>query len=125
MNIFFQIARTAGETVNKFEQYNIAIEEVHHKHKLDKPSGTAIKIAEILKEEVGRLKPDTIEISSERIGEVFGKHKIIIESPADTITLEHDAKSRRGFAEGALMAAEFIYGKKGFYKFEEIFGTRQ
>jgi len=117
MNIFFQITKTAGEMLKKFEQYSVSIAEVHHIHKLDKPSGTAIKLAEILEEKMGR----SIEISSERIGEVFGTHKIIIDSAADRITLEHDAKSRRGFAEGALMAAEFIHGKKGFYRFEEIF----
>lgn len=120
MNIFFQIVRTAGELINKFKQYDIAINETHHIHKLDKPSGTAIRLADILKEKTGR----EVEISSERIGEVFGNHRIIIDSPADRIMLEHDAKSRRGFAEGALMAAEFIYGRKGFYRFEETFSRR-
>lgn len=67
------------------------------------------------------MTPSHLDISSIRVGNVFGNHKVIFDSPADTILLEHNAKSRRGFAEGALLAVKYIHNKKGFYKFEEIF----
>ena len=116
MNIFFGIVKKASEEFNKFAQYDVGIEEIHHNQKLDKPSGTALKIKDI-------IKKNKIDISSLRVGSKFGDHRVIFDSPADSITLEHSAKSRSGFAEGALLAAEFINGKKGFYKFEEIFAT--
>ena len=68
-----------------------------------------------------RIEPNMIGISSSRVGNIIGNHKLIIDSEADTIILEHIAKSRKAFAEGALLAAKFINGKKGFYKFEDIF----
>jgi len=131
VNIFFQAAAYTAKLINKFEQYDISIEETHHKQKLDKPSGTAIRAAEYLMENLDRkaqiVNDDAsggnknLNIVSKRIENVVGNHKVIIDSPADTIILEHNAKSRRGFAEGALLAAKFIHNKKGFYKFEEIF----
>jgi 4-hydroxy-tetrahydrodipicolinate reductase len=122
MNIFFEIVRKATELFHKFEQYDSEIEEAHHIHKLDKPSGTALTIRDIITEHLKRQKE--INILSHRVGDKFGDHKVIFDSEADTITLEHSAKSRSGFAEGALLAAEFINGKKGFYKFEEIFSKK-
>jgi 4-hydroxy-tetrahydrodipicolinate reductase len=131
VNLFFQIVRSSGGLMDKFKQYNAHLEETHHTEKLDKPSGTAIRAAEFLME---ALKDKTsltndknspaeseLNIISKRIENAVGNHKVIFESESDTITLEHNAKSRRGFAEGALMAAGFIDGKKGFYKFEDIF----
>ncbi len=119
MNIFFGIVKNAAKAFDKFGQYDIGIGEIHHSQKLDKPSGTALRLSELIVEEAKRKK--SIDTSALRVGSMFGIHNVIFDSPADTITLEHNAKSRRGFAEGALMAAEFIYGKKGFYEFEEIF----
>ena len=113
MNIFFDLMRNAGKAFSKFGQYDFAVEEIHHKHKLDKPSGTALRIMELL-----NGKKD--KISSVREGNKFGDHKVVFDSDADTITLEHSAKSRKGFAEGALMAAEFIHGRKGFFRFEDV-----
>jgi 4-hydroxy-tetrahydrodipicolinate reductase len=133
VNIFFQLLQFTGELVNKYEQYGIEIEETHHTQKLDKPSGTAIRIAEYLMKKINRKDTLTadkkdflaneLNILSKRIENVVGNHKVIFESESDTITLEHNAKSRRGFAEGALLAAKFIHNKKGFYKFEEIFNN--
>ena len=135
VNIYFQLLKEAGRILNKFREYDIAIEETHHNQKIDKPSGTAIKMAEILVENIirknkyskhenpGKIEPGVLGISSTRVGSVVGNHKTIIDSPADTIILEHNAKSRRGFAEGAILAAKFIYGKKGFYNFEDIFNN--
>lgn len=132
VNIFLKLIKEAGKSIDKFDNYDIAIEEIHHNQKLDKPSGTALKIGEILTETVRRkekilkpsshekLTPNLIGISSVRVGSMVGNHKVIIDSPADTIVLEHNAKSRRGFAEGALLAVKFIYGKKGLYHFEDI-----
>jgi 4-hydroxy-tetrahydrodipicolinate reductase len=131
VNLFFQIVSYAAKLLEKYPQYNIGVEETHHTTKLDKPSGTAIRIAEYLLKEISRKtshvsdskKPlqNEINILSHRIKNIVGNHKVIFDSEADTITLEHDAKSRRGFAEGALLAARFIHDKKGFYKFEDIF----
>src|SRR5205085_4843470 len=114
VNIFFEAAAYTAKLVNKFEQYDISIEETHHTQKLDKPSGTAIRIAEYLLENLDRKvqivndepspRNKDINIVSKRIENVVGNHKVIIDSIADTIILEHNAKSRRGFAEGALLA---------------------
>ncbi|MGH2575925.1 MAG: 4-hydroxy-tetrahydrodipicolinate reductase [Ignavibacteria bacterium] len=131
VNIYFEIVKHTAEIINKFDQYDINVEETHHTQKLDKPSGTAIRIAEYLIEKIKRkdaivndkndLSNHELNIVSKRIEDAVGNHKVIFDSEADIITLEHNSKSRRGFAEGALAAAKFIHGKKGFFKFEEIF----
>jgi 4-hydroxy-tetrahydrodipicolinate reductase len=131
VNVFFQIVKQAAELIDKYNQYDIRVEETHHIQKLDKPSGTAIRIAEYLLEKISRkssitgdktdLSPTELNIISKRIENVVGNHKVIFSSEADSIILEHNANSRRGFAEGALLAAKFIHNKKGFYKFEDIF----
>lgn len=133
VNIFFEVVKHAAELINKYPQYNIEVEEIHHTQKLDKPSGTALRIAEYLLGKINRKNSITndkddlmnteLNIISKRIENIVGIHKVIFESGADTITLEHNAKSRRGFAEGALLAAKFIHNKKGFYKFEDIFNN--
>lgn len=131
VNIFFQVVKKAAELIDKYKQYGIDVEETHHTQKLDKPSGTAIRISEYLLEKIERkskitndkadLSPAELNIISKRIENEVGRHKVIFDSESDTIALEHNAKSRRGFAEGALLAAKFIHNKKGFYKFEDIF----
>jgi 4-hydroxy-tetrahydrodipicolinate reductase len=133
VNIFFQIVKQAAGIIDKYRQYKISIEETHHTRKLDKPSGTAIRIAEYLIEKVSGKKVITsdkadlneaeLNIVSKRIENVTGNHKVFFESEADSIILEHNANSRRGFAEGTLLAARFIHNKSGFYKFEEIFNN--
>ncbi len=131
VNIFFQIVKNAANLINNYPQYNTGIKEVHHTQKLDKPSGTAIRIAEYLLDgnknkrsfvtDSAQPEENEINIISERIKDVVGRHEVKFDSEADTISLIHNAKSRRGFAEGALLAAKFIKGKKGFYKFEDVF----
>jgi 4-hydroxy-tetrahydrodipicolinate reductase len=131
VNIFYQVIKNTAEIINNFDTYDAAVSETHHNQKLDRPSGTALKIAELLLEKIERKKKlyekndrftsSHLDISSVRVGNVFGNHKVIFDSPADTILLEHNAKSRRGFAEGSLLAAKYIHNKKGFYKFEDIF----
>ena len=133
VNIFYKIIEYAAELIDKYNIYDAAIHETHHNRKLDRPSGTALKLADILLDKISKKKdlqkpqekpkPDSIDISSSRVGNVFGNHKVIFDSIADTITIEHNAKTRRGFAEGALLAAKFIFNKKGFFEFEEIFSN--
>ena len=115
VNVFFEIARAAGSAAA--HGYTIRIVERHHQHKKDAPSGTAVSIQQVIKEASG-TEP---EITSIREGETVGTHVILLDSPNDTMMLVHDSKSRRGFAEGAVKAAEWIKGKKGFYDFREIF----
>ena len=87
-------------------------------HKKDAPSGTAIALQQLIREASGHK--ENIEITSFRDGDVVGLHEVVLESPADRIYLCHDAKSRRGFAEGAVRAAEWLAGKKGFYDFKDV-----
>lgn len=115
VNLFFQIATTAAAAIRY--GYSGHILERHHIHKKDAPSGTAVAIRNV----VEQASDTKLEITSEREGEVFGLHQLTLESNADTITLIHDAKSRRGFAEGAILAAEWIISRKGFYDFKDIF----
>ena len=114
MNFFFKAVRSIAPVLKS--QYSGNILERHHVHKKDKPSGTAVTLQKILEEESG-VK---LEISSVREGETVGMHLVMLDSANDTILLTHDAKSRLGFAEGAVRAAEWIKGKTGFYEFPEI-----
>jgi 4-hydroxy-tetrahydrodipicolinate reductase len=116
VNLFFDIARTAAAALN--HDYTGQVFERHHARKKDAPSGTAITIQHIIRETSG--KREDLEITSFREGEVIGLHEVVFESAADRIYLCHDAKSRRGFAEGAVRAAEWLIGKKGFYDFKDV-----
>ena len=115
--VFFRIAAVAAEFFQNLESYDVYIEEAHHKRKRDAPSGTAIKLGEIVAEHLGREVP----ISSTRAGHIPGTHRVGFDSRADHLTLEHAARSREGFAEGALMAAKWIIDRKGVYEFTEVF----
>lgn len=114
VNLFFEILKTAAAAL-RFD-YSGKITETHHVHKLDAPSGTAIMMQKAIQE----AGYPALEISSSREGAVVGVHELILDSLNDTITLRHDAKSRRGFAEGAIRAAEWLKGKKGFYDFKTV-----
>ncbi len=115
VNLFFEIARTAAEALK--QGFTGRITETHHIHKKDAPSGTAVKLAQVVEEASG-VK---VEIDSIREGEVFGIHELALASEADTIRLVHDAKSRLGFAQGAVRAAEWLNGKHGFFDFKDLF----
>ena len=115
--VFFRMAAHAAELFQNLESYDVFIEEAHHKRKLDAPSGTAIKLGELVADHLGREVP----ISSTRAGHIPGTHRVGFDSRADHITLEHVARSREGFAEGALMAAQWIVDRKGVYEFSEVF----
>jgi 4-hydroxy-tetrahydrodipicolinate reductase len=114
VNLFFDLVRAAAPALQ--HQYFPQIYERHHVHKKDAPSGTAVTIQRILQDN----SEIEVEVTSFREGEVVGMHEVVLESPADTIYLCHDAKSRRGFAEGAVRAAEWIAAKKGFFDFKDI-----
>jgi 4-hydroxy-tetrahydrodipicolinate reductase len=116
VNLFFDVARAAAAALR--HDYSGQIFERHHVHKKDAPSGTAIALQQVIRESSGRK--ENIEITSFREGDVVGLHEVVLESPTDRIYLCHDAKSRRGFAEGAIRAAEWLAGKKGFYDFKDV-----
>ena len=116
VSLFLEVARSAAAALN--HQYAGQIFERHHAQKEDAPSGTAMAIQKIMHE--AAPSHATIEITSFREGEVIGLHEVVFESPADRIYLCHDAKSRRGFAEGAVRAAEWLAGKKGFYEYKDV-----
>lgn len=114
VNLFFEVARTAAAALK--HQYHGQIFERHHVQKKDAPSGTAVMLQGIVRESSG----SELEITSFREGDVVGLHELVFDSPADRIYLCHDAKSRRGFAEGAVRAAEWVVGQKGFHDFKDI-----
>ncbi len=114
VNLFFDIARTAAAALG--HGYTGQIFERHHAQKKDAPSGTALAIQKVVQEAAGA----ELEITSFREGDVVGMHEVIFESPADRVYLCHDAQSRRGFAEGAVRAAEWVVGKTGFYDFKDV-----
>jgi 4-hydroxy-tetrahydrodipicolinate reductase len=118
VNLFLDVARTAAAALH--HDYAGQIFERHHSHKKDAPSGTAIAIQRMIREASGEAKHEDLEIISFREGDVIGMHEVVLESPADRIYLCHDAKSRQGFAEGAVRAAEWIAGKKGFFDFKDV-----
>jgi len=118
VNLFLDVARTAAAALR--HDYSGQIFERHHVHKKDAPSGTAIAIQRVIREACGKDKEKDLEIISFREGEVVGMHEVVLESTADRIYLCHDAKSRQGFAEGAVRAAEWLVGKKGFYDFKDV-----
>lgn len=123
VNIFFVLNKYLARIMNNYPDYDVKMEEIHHIHKLDAPSGTAVTLAEGVIENISRKERWNLEVEEKqsdlaihciREGEVPGIHEIIYESDADIISIKHDAKSRKGFALGAVIAAEFTKGKKGF-----------
>jgi len=116
VNLFFDATHAAAAALR--HNYTGQIFERHHAHKKDAPSGTALAIQHVVREASGRH--EDLEITSFREGDVVGLHEVVLESANDRIYLCHDAKSRRGFAEGAVQAAEWLVGKKGFHDFKDI-----
>ena len=116
INLFYDVARTAAAALE--HGYSGQIFERHHAQKKDAPSGTAIVLQRAIRE--ASAEHGDLEITSFREGEVVGMHEVVLESSADRIYLCHDAKSGQGFAEGAVRAAEWLAGKKGFYDFKDV-----
>ena len=114
VNVFFDVAQAAAAALA--QGYSGAIEERHHAQKKDKPSGTAAVLQRIVKERSGA----ELEITSVREGDIVGTHILTLRSAGETITLAHESHSRRGFAEGAVRAAEWLAGKQGFFEFKDV-----
>ena len=112
VNLFFELNKKLTQLIRNHNQYQASMKEIHHVHKLDAPSGTAICLAEDIQGE--------IHIESERIGEVPGTHIITYQSEIDTIEIKHEAHNRKGFALGAVLAAEWIKDKKGIFRMSDM-----
>ncbi len=131
VNIFFEINKRLASLMAPHSEYGVQVTEIHHTGKRDSPSGTAITLAEQILEKIKRKKEwvnhisdnlDELEILSERIDPAPGTHTIEYSSAIDTITITHTAHNRRGFATGAVLAAEFTAGKKGVFQMSDVLG---
>ncbi|MDA9251114.1 4-hydroxy-tetrahydrodipicolinate reductase [Flavobacteriaceae bacterium] len=127
VNLFFKLNEQLAKMMNNQSEYKVNIEEIHHIHKLDAPSGTAITLAEGIIENskssdwsLSTDKSDEIQIDAIREGEVPGTHTVTYESSIDAISIKHEAHNREGFALGAVVAAEWIVGKKGIFKMNDV-----
>jgi 4-hydroxy-tetrahydrodipicolinate reductase len=132
MNIFFRLTKSAAALMNRATEYDPYVHESHHRQKVDSPSGTALSLAKILiqnidrKKEIlseppeGSIRPEMLHVSSTRAGFIAGTHTVGFDSEADLIELHHVAKSRRGFALGALTAARWLRGRKGVYTMDDV-----
>jgi 4-hydroxy-tetrahydrodipicolinate reductase len=117
VNLFYRLVDRAAQLFSGFAQYDPFIEEAHHKQKKDAPSGTALVLKRIVED---RFRRDSIPVSSVRAGYIPGLHAVSFDSPAETVRLEHRARNREGLAEGAVLAARWIEGKKGIFQFKDI-----
>jgi 4-hydroxy-tetrahydrodipicolinate reductase len=127
VNLFFKLNKVLAQMMHPHKEYRASMEETHHIHKLDAPSGTAITLAEGIIENSDLIDwkldedaKDSLSIQSYREGEVPGTHSIKYKSTIDDITIEHKAHNRKGFALGAVIAAEWIVGKKGIFKMDDV-----
>lgn len=116
VSLFYRIADFAAGLFAKFPEYEAFIEEQHHSRKKDAPSGTALKLKELISRHIG----EDFSVSSTRAGNIPGTHRVGFDGAADQILLEHSARSREGFALGALLAAEWVVGKQGVYDFAYV-----
>jgi len=140
VNLFFHINEVLAKMMNNYPAYDVQVEEIHHTQKLDSPSGTAMTIAEEIIENIDRkkewineldsnpnveiLKQDQLLIASQRIENIPGTHTVIYSSEVDEIEIRHTAHSRAGFALGAVVAAEWLQDKQGFYNIADIFNFK-
>lgn len=131
VNIFFKLNKYLARMMEKFPEYNVSMTEIHHTEKKDAPSGTAITLADqIIEYNANKNKwvkgrsdvPDELGILSKRIDDVPGTHSIFYNEDIDEIMIQHTAFSRKGFAQGAVRAAEFVADKKGIYTMEDVLG---
>ena len=127
VNLFFELNKKLASIMKNHNQYKVSIEEIHHIEKLDKPSGTAIKIAEDIFEKSGYKKwsfiedeENVIKMTSRRTNNIPGTHVLKYSSEIDSIEIKHTAKNRKGFAMGAVIAAEWIINKKGVFEMEDV-----
>ncbi|WP_218599544.1 4-hydroxy-tetrahydrodipicolinate reductase [Polaribacter sp. NJDZ03] len=132
VNIFFELNKQLAKMMSSLEDYNISMEEIHHTKKLDAPSGTAITLAEGIIENSSKnnweldekTSEENIPIVAKRIPEVPGTHTVWYDSEVDSIEIKHTAHSRKGFALGAVVAAEWIVGKQGVFSMKDVLNIR-
>ncbi len=131
VNILFSLNERLAAIMQKYEAYDVRMTEIHHTQKLDAPSGTALSLADGILENVSRKKQWVLQdsgkdedlwINAIRTGNVAGVHEVIYESAFDSLSIKHSAKDRRGFATGAIVAAEFIKDRKGFFTMKDVLG---
>lgn len=127
VNLFFQLNEELAKKMRKFDEYDVTIKEIHHTEKKDAPSGTAITLAESIlhhsdKKEwsLDKAENDKLYIDAKRINDVKGTHIVTYASKIDTISINHEAHSREGFAKGAILAAEWILGKQGVFSMKNV-----
>ncbi len=132
VSLFLRLARSAAKMADALSEYDVHVREAHHQHKMDHPSGTAITLADILIEELagkeswsatlpdGAPLPQVLYVVSERAGDAAGTHVIGLEGPDDRIELRHEARTRVGFAKGAVAAAEWIRGRSGVFTLDDM-----
>ncbi len=132
VNAFFRIVENAARIINKIKVYDVYGYELHHSKKADSPSGTAKSLGEILVKNIKRkdtllfdkidrkIEPNELHFASVRAGSIPGTHVVGFDSSADTIELKHTSRNREGFALGAIMAAQWVHGKKGFYNIDDM-----
>lgn len=127
VNIFFRMNEYLADLMKPWKEYQVSLEEIHHTEKLDTPSGTAITLAEdIIKNSdkkswnLKKAQKNNIKITSKRVKDVKGTHTINYQSEIDIISIQHEAQSRQGFALGALIAAEWLLGKKGVFTMKDV-----
>lgn len=129
VNLFFKLNKILARMMNQYSSYEVELEEIHHKQKKDAPSGTAITLAEDIIEQISRKNKwinerirgaGTLGIKSLRKDDVPGTHKVVYSSDVDEIEIKHTAHNRRGFALGAVLAAEWLQGKKGVFGMEDF-----
>ncbi|MBL0020320.1 MAG: 4-hydroxy-tetrahydrodipicolinate reductase [Bacteroidetes bacterium] len=138
VNVLFQLNKMLAKLMNGHPQYDCYIEEAHHRHKKDAPSGTAQSLAGQILDGLNHKtklagpelllrapEPEELSIAFTRAGEIIGNHSVTYISDIDRITIQHEAFNRRGFALGAVIAAEWMQGKRGFFEFGQIFETIQ
>ncbi len=129
VNLFFELNDYLAKLMSRFDEYTIQLEEIHHTQKLDKPSGTAITLANTIIDNshytswtLDNPNPNQLIIDVQRVENIPGTHSIFYNSTVDTIEIKHTAHSRDGFALGAVIAAEWLYGKKGIFTMRDVLG---
>ncbi len=135
MNVFLHVLSTSAHLFDKLDMYDVGIHEIHHTGKLDSPSGTALALGQIILQHIRRkrevlhdtahrqIRPEQLHVTSSRVGNTVGIHRVLFDSEADSIELIHTAKNRTGFALGALAAAEWLKGKKGLYTMKDFISS--
>jgi 4-hydroxy-tetrahydrodipicolinate reductase len=136
VQLFFRLAAAAGRLADALEEYDVYVYEAHHRHKVDHPSGTALRLAEVLLQSIARKAswqegppagapdPSVLWVTAIRAGEIPGVHEVGLEGPADSIVVRHTARGREGFARGAVAGAEWVKGRSGFFGMDEMLAER-